>query len=69
MGDASEVQGDVKAQVLKVAHHGSAVGTSSGFLSHVSPKTAIIEVFVNINYTNKKRVKICFIEVIYSIVS
>jgi competence protein ComEC len=37
-------QADVKATVLKVAHHGSRYSTTPAFLRAVSPKVAVIEV-------------------------
>lgn len=52
MGDAEDVSEneilakglDVKADVLKVGHHGSSSSTTSAFLNKVSPKYAIISV-------------------------
>jgi len=41
---------DLKADVLKVAHHGSAYSTSIGFLEKVLPKYAIISVGDNNTY-------------------
>ncbi|MGE5392931.1 MAG: ComEC/Rec2 family competence protein [Candidatus Saccharibacteria bacterium] len=40
---------DLQADVLKVAHHGSAYASSSGFLAQVRPRYAVIEVGKN-NY-------------------
>ncbi|HHW03780.1 MAG TPA: MBL fold metallo-hydrolase [Thermoanaerobacterales bacterium] len=41
---------NLKADVLKVGHHGSSSGTSEEFLSAVSPKYAIISVAKNNDY-------------------
>jgi competence protein ComEC len=41
---------DLKAEVLKVSHHGSKYATSSEFLDAVKPKTAIISVGKNNSY-------------------
>ena len=41
---------DVKADVLKVAHHGSSSSTSDEFLKKVSPKYAIVSCGVNNDY-------------------
>lgn len=42
MGDVSEISGDVKSQIIRVADHGSAQGTDPWFLRNVSPDVAII---------------------------
>ncbi len=39
-----ERSAELRAQVLKVAHHGSASSTSSAFLASVDPQLAIISV-------------------------
>lgn len=49
MGDAgtaseSEITADVKADVLKVGHHGSSDASGAWFLQRVQPKYAVIEV-------------------------
>lgn len=40
----AEIKSDVKADVLKVGHHGSRTSSSAAFLKKVSPKYAVIEV-------------------------
>ncbi|WP_319470713.1 DNA internalization-related competence protein ComEC/Rec2 [uncultured Trichococcus sp.] len=35
---------DLKADILKIGHHGSATSSSEGFLDHVQPKLALISV-------------------------
>lgn len=49
MGDTgtvseNEITSDVKADVLKVGHHGSKTSTGTAFLNKVNPKYAVIEV-------------------------
>ncbi len=41
---------DIDSDILKVGHHGSAYSTSSEFLEHVTPDTAIISVEQNSRY-------------------
>lgn len=38
------LQGDISAEILKVAHHGSYTSTGVSFLSRVAPKVAVISV-------------------------
>jgi len=59
MGDASnisenQITENVKADVLKVGHHGSATSTSGEFLNKVSPKYAVIEVGKGNSYGHPK---------------
>ena len=46
---------DVKADVLKVPHHGSRTSSSTGFLLAVSPKLAIISVGANNSYGHPRQ--------------
>lgn len=73
-GDATEktetkiLESDIKADVLKIGHHGSNYSTTDDFLAKVNPKYAIIQVGKNnsyghpssktINKLNKKNIKI-----------
>jgi len=55
MGDAEnlsedEITSNVKADVIKIGHHGSSTSTSNEFLSKVSPNYAIISVGENNDY-------------------
>ena len=56
MGDAesktekSILEQDIKADVLKLGHHGSSYATTLGFLNKVDPKYAVIEVGKNNSY-------------------
>jgi competence protein ComEC len=43
---------NLKADVLKVGHHGSTSSTSAAFLSTVSPKYAVIEVGAGNTYSH-----------------
>jgi len=73
MGDAEnlsedEITANVKADVIKIGHHGSSSSTSNEFLSKVSPSYAIISVGNNndyghpheeiINLLNKSNIKV-----------
>ncbi|MFH0966759.1 MAG: hypothetical protein V1862_03635, partial [Methanobacteriota archaeon] len=42
MGDAPTASGEVQAQIIRIADHGSAQGTDPWFLRNVSPEVAII---------------------------
>lgn len=55
----NEIKGDIRADVLKVGHHGSKTSTSANFLSRVLPKYAIISVGENNSYNlpNKEIIK------------
>ena len=46
----SQITADVKADVLKVGHHGSSTSTSQAFLNKVKPKYAVIEVGTGNSY-------------------
>lgn len=46
---------ELKSDVLKVGHHGSAGASSAAFLKAVSPKLAFIEVGVNNSYGHPKQ--------------
>ena len=60
-GDAEEkteeaiLHKDIKADVLKVGHHGSEYSTSDEFLEKVNPRYAIIEVGQNNTYKHPKK--------------
>ncbi len=58
-GDAEEtsekeIRSDVKADVLKVGHHGSDTSSSKNFLAKVRPKYAVISVGANNKYGHPK---------------
>lgn len=63
MGDAEKIsegqilakQLDIKADVIKIGHHGSNTSTSSAFLSKVNPKYAVISVGVNNSYSHPSK--------------
>ena len=46
----SQITADVKADVLKVGHHGSSTSTSQAFLNKIKPKYAVIEVGAGNSY-------------------
>ena len=48
----TEIAGDVHADVLKVAHHGSDTSSTDKFLKRVSPEYAVISVGENNKYSH-----------------
>lgn len=46
---------DIRAKILKVAHHGSRTGTSTGFLLAVRPKIAVISVGAKNTYGHPRK--------------
>lgn len=69
-GNESEGQitSDVKADVLKVGHHGSDTSTSQAFLSKVSPKYAVIEVGKDNSYGHPTSATLAKLEKIGAII-
>lgn len=60
MGDAeslseNEIKTDIKADVLKVGHHGSDTSSSISFLNKVNPSYAIISVGEDNSYNHPKK--------------
>lgn len=60
MGDAEkivedEIKSDVKADVIKVGHHGSSSGSSLAFLKKVNPSIAVIQVGKDNSYGHPKQ--------------
>ena len=60
MGDAEkiveeELSGNLRADVLKVGHHGSSSSTTNGFLKRVQPEIAVISVGEDNDYSHPKK--------------
>jgi len=43
-GDSSTISGDMRAQILKVPHHGSSTALTPGYINQVGPEVAVISV-------------------------
>ena len=61
MGDAEkivedEIKSDVKADVIKVGHHGSSSSSSLAFIKKVNPSVAVIQVGLGNSYGHPKEI-------------